>query len=405
MQIPKYRPKQRPRHGQAYVEWRCKRYYLGPWGTPESHANYKRFVELNVWPTLIAPPEKPPEPASISIAELALQYLRFAEEYYGRGRTEFNAVKRAVEEMLVFDVLDANLFGPARLKEIRTNLVNKGLSRGYINGMVDRIRRIFTWAVENELVKPEKLVALRAVRALRRGKTKAVEHEPIKPPDPELVDVTIKYATPTIAAMIEIHRLTGMRSGELVKMRPMDINRSGSVWVYTPTSHKGTSRGRIREIPIGPRAQRFLKPYVDGRDEEAFCFCPREAVAAMREEWHKARKTPMRPSQVARAEAARRRRKRLRAPGLHYTTLSYRAAVIKAIERAEAALRIQQRKPKLELPRWHPHQLRHAHGTYVRHQFGLEAAQVTLGHAKADITQLYAARDLQLAVRIAAEIG
>jgi site-specific recombinase XerD len=42
--------------------------------------------------------------------------------------------------------------------------------------------------------------------------------------------------------------------------------------------------------------------------------------------------------------------------------------------------------------RWHPNQLRHSFGTVVREKFGLEVAQTLLGHAKADITQVYAER-------------
>ena len=45
------------------------------------------------------------------------------------------------------------------------------------------------------------------------------------------------------------------------------------------------------------------------------------------------------------------------------------------------------------------------HATEVRRQYGLEGAQVALGHSKADVTQVYAERDLALAQRIAAEVG
>jgi site-specific recombinase XerC len=54
---------------------------------------------------------------------------------------------------------------------------------------------------------------------------------------------------------------------------------------------------------------------------------------------------------------------------------------------------------------WHPHQLRHSAGTEIRHKFGLEAAQVTLGHRRLEATQVYAQRNLELAVRVAREVG
>jgi site-specific recombinase XerC len=55
--------------------------------------------------------------------------------------------------------------------------------------------------------------------------------------------------------------------------------------------------------------------------------------------------------------------------------------------------------------RWHPNQLRHAFGTRVRKTHGLEAAQVLLGHSRADVTQVYAERNEQLAATVAAKIG
>ena len=43
--------------------------------------------------------------------------------------------------------------------------------------------------------------------------------------------------------------------------------------------------------------------------------------------------------------------------------------------------------------------------TTIRQQFGLEAAQVTLGHASADVSQIYAERDLSLAAHVMQKIG
>ncbi len=57
------------------------------------------------------------------------------------------------------------------------------------------------------------------------------------------------------------------------------------------------------------------------------------------------------------------------------------------------------------MPKWSPNRLRHAVGTEVRSNFGLEASQVVLGHAKADVTQVYAERDLKLAMEVARKIG
>ena len=51
-------------------------------------------------------------------------------------------------------------------------------------------------------------------------------------------------------------------------------------------------------------------------------------------------------------------------------------------------------------PCWSPNRLRHSMATEVRRNYGLEAVQVVLGHATANVTQIYAERDLNLAARI-----
>ena len=43
--------------------------------------------------------------------------------------------------------------------------------------------------------------------------------------------------------------------------------------------------------------------------------------------------------------------------------------------------------------------------TRIRKDFGLEAAQILLGHSKADVTQVYAERDMARAATVALQIG
>jgi site-specific recombinase XerC len=54
---------------------------------------------------------------------------------------------------------------------------------------------------------------------------------------------------------------------------------------------------------------------------------------------------------------------------------------------------------------WHPNRLRHSFATRVRKEYGLEATQVMLGHSHADVAQVYAERNQQLAAAVAAKIG
>lgn len=62
--------------------------------------------------------------------------------------------------------------------------------------------------------------------------------------------------------MIEAQMLTGIRSGELVTMRPCDIDVTGKPWPSHPAVHKTEHRGYQRLIPISPRGQKRLKPFL-----------------------------------------------------------------------------------------------------------------------------------------------
>ena len=57
------------------------------------------------------------------------------------------------------------------------------------------------------------------------------------------------------------------------------------------------------------------------------------------------------------------------------------------------------------VPHWHPNQLRHSYATRVRKQFGVEAAQVGLGHSRTDVVEVYAEKNLELAMNVARLTG
>jgi integrase len=208
--------------------------------------------------------------------------------------------------------------------------------------------------------------------------------------------------------MIQLQRLTGARPGEVCAVRACDIDTAGPVWLYRPQSHKTKHRGKSRIIALGPKAQEVVKGFLK-LDLQAYLFSPAEAMSALRAEQRRNRKTKLQPSQVN-----RRKRNPKRKPGERYTAFSYGYAVRRGCAKADREARetaIKAGMPKDEaeakvfVPHWHPHQLRHSHATEVRRQFGLEAAQVVLGHSQANVTEVYAERDLALATKVAASIG
>jgi integrase len=277
-------------------------------------------------------------------------------------------------------------FGPLALKAVRQRMVESGLCRQLVNKRVSRVRHVFKWGAAEELVPPSVLHGLQSVAGLARGRSPAREAEPVKPVPEAFVDAVLPFVLPPVAAMVELQRLTGMRPGEVCAMRACDLDVSGPVWLYRPPRHKTAWRGRERVIALGPKAQAVIKPFLT-LDTSASLFSPRRALAERAAVLRAKRKSRVQPSQQN-----RRRSRPQRSPGDRYTVTAYATAVRRACVKAG-------------VPQWHPGQLRHNHATAVRKAYGLEAAQVALGHAQASITQVYAERDLTLALKVAAEVG
>lgn len=278
-------------------------------------------------------------------------------------------------------------FGPKALKAVRAAMVADGLARTTVNNRIRKIKMAFAWAVEEELLPGSVHYALSAVKGIRRGKEGVRETEPVKPVADDHVTATLAQLHEPVRSMVEVQRLTGMRPGEVFVMRTGDIDRTGPIWVYSPRRHKTTNSGKARPIPIGPRAQVALLPWLKA-DPDAFLFTPAQAIALKVERRKEGRKSPFTPSQRARRPKAKPKH----APRESYNRAGYLHAITRACDKAGVS-------------RWSPNRLRHSLATEVRKRFGLEATQCVLGHARADVTQVYAERDLATALEVARQIG
>jgi hypothetical protein len=99
------------------------------------------------------------------------------------------------------------------LKTVRQEFIDKELSRGHINAQIRRIVGMFSWAVEEETIPETTHRALAAIRNLKRGRSKAIETEPIRPVDEAVIDATLFELPEVVADMVRVQLLTGMRPG------------------------------------------------------------------------------------------------------------------------------------------------------------------------------------------------
>jgi integrase len=281
-------------------------------------------------------------------------------------------------------------FGPKRFKALRQHMITSGLCRGVINKRCGTVKRMIGWAVSEEMIPADIAHALREVKGLKRGRSEARETPKVKPVPESIVAAALPFMPKPVAAMIRLQQLSGARPGEIVLLRTGDLNTAGNVWTFMPMTHKGEHLERDRIVYFGPRCQTVLRPFLR-TDLSAYVFSPAEAEADRTAERRKRRATPLWRSHVEH-QRKKKAKTRKRPPRDRYDVGSYRRAIARACERAD-------------VPRFSPHRIRHSYATDVRREHGLEAAQVLLGHASADVTQVYAEADHGLALKVAAECG
>ncbi len=396
---PKYRKHRAS--GQAVVTLNGRDIYLGPYGTAASRREYDRI--LAEWLASGRHLAKHSDLANVTIVEVLNHYLRHCMEYYAGSPNEIDRIKHALRPVKsLYGHSLAKDFGPLSLEAVRRSMIEGGLSLRTINQRVDRIKRMFRWAVRTELVSPSIWHGLQTVTGLRRGQAGVRAPKSIKPVSDEFVDAVIPHVLPPIAAMIKLQRLTGMRPGEVTIMRPRDLDTTGKLWVYTPAQHKTLYKGHERRVYLGPQAQEVLAPFLC-RALDEYLFSPADAMRFRYQTLRANRKSKVQPSQISRAKSRTKRK-----PGNRYTVASYRRAIERGCRQAfppPPNLTREQLVEWVAAHSWHPHQLRHNAATRLRKEHGIEVARLVLGHRSAAVTEIYAEVDFTKAAEIMGRVG
>jgi integrase len=338
--------------GQAKIRFCGKDTYLGKYGLPESKEAYARFIASIPKAGEKAAAAEPAPGVVLLVSECVERFYQHALVYYARDgvQTGEHITVRCALRPLVnrFGSLPVTQFGPKKLKVVREDMIALGWTRYTINKAVSIVKRCFTWCASEELVPANIAMAVKTVAGLQRDRTAAREKDPIGPVADEDVDAVIAITSDLVADICRLMRPTGMRPGEVLAMTAGEIDRSDpSCWRYVPGRHKTSHKDKTRVVMIGERAQEVILPRIQ-RSGEGRLF-------------------PM-------------------------TRAALRRSIHRGCKRAG-------------IPNWHPNQIRHTVGTEVRSEYGLEAAQVLLGHSHADVTQSYAERDLAKAADVARKIG
>ncbi|QDU66319.1 tyrosine-type recombinase/integrase [Engelhardtia mirabilis] len=371
----------RTKRGYAYARFNGRQQWFGRYDDPAAHQAFQEHLQR--W--LANGGEDPDaELGDLTVADLVARFLLHAERYYRRADgTPTQTVEAFVYAfrplMQLFASTRAEDFSLQCLKLVRERMLDDALARKTVNIRVSRLVQLFKWGAEEELVSASTYQGLTVLRNLQAGRSRARETEKRRPVSRADVDAVLPHASRQIAAIVELMWWSGMRSGEAVAMRPRDLERSGEVWFYRLDHHKAAHHGHVRRVAIGPHAQEILRPFLDRvprPDDSLPLFSPREAE----DERNAARR---------RRQGSRRRRADLRDA---YGVPELRRAVQRACDQAG-------------IDRWTPHQLRHAAGTRLREEAGLEASQLILGHRNANTTEIYAEVSERRRVEFALRFG
>jgi integrase len=297
---------------------------LGRYGTEASLGLYHRVIAE--WQASGGrPPRRTLGQNEPSVNEIILAYWQHVESYYrhpdGRPTSEVNNIKQALRRLKeLYGLSEAARFDAVGLEAVRARMIADGLCRNRVNKDVSRIKRMFKWAVARRLLPLAVHQSLSTAEGLRAGRSEARETGPVKPVPVAFVEKTIPRLLRPVAAMVQLQLLPGMRPGEVVSMRGLDLDMSGKIWLYCPGSdrgphgqHKNAHRGHQRIIPMGPRGQEIIRQFLKA-EVPAYLFSPADAVAEM----HAARRAG-RKSKLYIAQVYHRKRKPKCKPGVRYT--------------------------------------------------------------------------------------
>jgi integrase len=356
-QLPKYRLHKAS--DQARVTLDGKTYYLGKYQSPKSWENYyivtQKYLERknhNTSQELHKPPTKPPANLeSVSCKQLVVLFLEYAKTHCTKRVYDKH---RIVGDKLLHHYANTPVedFAPVSLLFLQNEWVGKGYTRSTINGYSNAVKNIFKWGALLQYVPLATYQAVQLLPALNLNSTAKPDRK-VLPVDTAIVEQTLPHLPQVIQDMIRVQLILGGRPQDVCRMKKPEIDTTSDpkVWIYTMPKHKTTHRGKIRQLTIGPKAQAILKPYLEQADSYLFTI----------------------------------RNKHI-PPTSYYSYVDY-------VCRTRG------------IPHWHPNQLRHTKGTFLRHTYGIELAQAALGHSSLNTSEIYTEINRRKTREIALEIG
>ena len=108
----------------------------------------------------------------VTVASVIAEFWRHAQDYYRKPdgmpsseATNFRYVLRPLRRL--YGNTPAAEFGPKALKVVRDEIIRLGWVRSNINRQINRLKHVFKWATQEELIPPSVYHGLQTVRCWR----------------------------------------------------------------------------------------------------------------------------------------------------------------------------------------------------------------------------------------------
>lgn len=358
--------------------------YFGQFGGEQSLLQYStllrslHFTEATVAaavaearsriPTSVSLPSSLP----LTVQRLYNLFQQWAPTHYrlptGGLSREIDNYRDSFREILdLFGSRPVSTLSRSDLSAVRQRMIDRKLSRKVINQRIGRVVRVFVWGGDEDrgLVPDTVAAAFRLLKPLQPFRSEAAEREPVQAvPAADLAKV-LAVAHPVLRDMLRLQLLTGMRPNEVRRLQKGMVQKRGRyLQVAFGAAHKMAYKGKSRICLLGPQACVLVRFWLRlTKDPSDHLFRPQNAPKA-----------------------------KGRVLSSHYSKDAYILAVHRACVKAG-------------VPNFGPNRVRHLAATEIRRQFGLEAAQVVLGHSSYRTTERYAAPVSELAERVAKKRG
>lgn len=255
--------------GLGYSVIDGKYVYHGVFGTHDCVVNYKRAIASTTQNGVTV----------ITIGSAIVQYTIHCQKNYPPRSNEPTAIMRALK------LLDHNAttFSSSQLLTLRQSWIDDRASISTINKRHAYIVNFFRWAAMIELLPASIWQSLQTVPKLRPGRSAAPLPKVVGPVTDQQIDAVRPYVSDTVWMMIQVQKLTGMRTGELLAMTDDQIVDN----VYRPRSHKNQWRNQHRLIYLGPKVREILRLPIVGYTASSYARAiARACKQAGIDHWH-----------------------------------------------------------------------------------------------------------------------